>query len=112
MQHRKHGVATVVKDLLQRNKVVDKVMLFTDCQLWNSNGRENIADLWKRYKKLAPGANLYLFDLAGYGNTPLNVQRNDVYLIAGWSDKIFNVLKAIEEGTGPPEGPGRGRRAC
>jgi len=90
----------VIKDLLQRKKVVDKVMLFTDCQLWNSNNSgENIAVLWKQYKSIAPAAKLYLFDLAGYGNTPLNVQRNDVYLIAGWSDKIFNVLKAIEDGS-------------
>lgn len=89
----------VIKDLLQRNKVVDKVMLFTDCQLWDSKGNENIADLWKQYKKLAPEAKLYLFDLAGYGNTPLNIQRNDVFLIAGWSDKIFDILKAIEEGS-------------
>jgi 60 kDa SS-A/Ro ribonucleoprotein len=89
----------VVKDLLDRKKVVDKVMLFTDCQLWNStNSGENIATLWNQYKQLAPGAKLYLFDLAGYGNTPLNVQRGDVYLIAGWSDKIFNVLSAIENG--------------
>ncbi len=90
----------VIKDLLQRNKAVDKVMLFTDCQLWNSNNSaESIAALWKQYKQIAPQAKLYLFDLAGYGNTPLNVQRDDVYLIAGWSDKIFNVLKAIEEGS-------------
>lgn len=90
----------VVKDLLQRKKVVDKVMLFTDGQLWNSNySVENIAHLWKQYKKIAPAAKLYLFDLAGYGTTPLNVQRDDVYLIAGWSDKIFNVLQAIEEGS-------------
>jgi 60 kDa SS-A/Ro ribonucleoprotein len=90
----------VVKDLLQRNKVVDKVMLFTDCQLWNSkNSGENIAALWKQYKKIVPAAKLYLFDMAGLGNTPLNVLRDDVYLIAGWSDKIFNVLNAIEEGS-------------
>jgi 60 kDa SS-A/Ro ribonucleoprotein len=90
----------VIKDLLQRKKAVDKVMLFTDCQLWNSNNSgENIAALWKQYKQIAPAAKLYLFDLAGYGNTPLDVQRDDVYLIAGWSDKIFNVLKAIEDGS-------------
>jgi hypothetical protein len=89
----------VIKDLIERGKAVDKVMLFTDCQLWNSNGNENIAGLWKQYKKIAPGAKLYLFDLAGYGNTPLNVQRDDVFLIAGWSDKVFDVLKAIEEGS-------------
>jgi len=89
----------VVKDLLQQKKKVDKLMLFTDCQLWNSkNSGENIADLWKSYKKLAPDAKLYLFDLSGLGNTPLNVMRDDVYLIAGWSDKIFNVLNALEDG--------------
>jgi hypothetical protein len=90
----------VIKDLLQRNKVVDKVMMFTDCQLWNSNNTgETVPGLWKQYKKLAPGAKLYLFDLAGHGNTPLSVMREDVFLIAGWSDKIFNILRAIEEGT-------------
>ena len=90
----------VIKDLIEHKIVVDKVMIFTDCQLWNSNNSgENIAGLWKQYKKMAPGANLYLFDLAGYGNMPLNVQRDDVFLISGWSDKIFDVLKAIEEGS-------------
>jgi 60 kDa SS-A/Ro ribonucleoprotein len=90
----------VVKDLLQRKKVVDKVMLFTDCQLWNSTGgTDNIADLWKAYKRLAPDAKLYLFDLAGHGTVPLQVLREDVFLIAGWSDKVFDVLKAVENGS-------------
>lgn len=90
----------VIKDLLDRRQVVDKVMIFTDCQLWNSNsGAENIDNLWKQYKHIAPRAKLYLFDLIGYGTTPLNVQRNDVYLIAGWSDKIFDVLNAVDQGS-------------
>lgn len=90
----------VIKDLLERKKVVDKIMVFTDCQLWNSNNtNETIAALWKQYKTIAPNAKLYLFDLAGYGNTPLNVLRDDVFLISGWSDKIFYVLHAIENGS-------------
>jgi 60 kDa SS-A/Ro ribonucleoprotein len=91
----------VIQDLIYRRKVVDKVMIFTDCQLWNSNGAagSNIARLWKQYKQLAPQAKIYLFDLAGYGNTPLQVERDDVYLIAGWSDKIFQVLDAVEKGS-------------
>jgi hypothetical protein len=89
----------VIADLLQRRKVVDKVMLFTDMQLWNDTSSTSIADLWKQYKKLAPHAKIYLFDLAGYGNTPLNVMRDDVFLISGWSDKIFNVLSAVEKGS-------------
>jgi 60 kDa SS-A/Ro ribonucleoprotein len=52
---------------------------------------------WKRYKAIAPNAKLYLFDLAGHGAQPLDVRRNDVYLIAGWSDKIFDVLFSMED---------------
>ncbi|MNT51452.1 hypothetical protein D3C72_1884170 [compost metagenome] len=41
---------------------------------------------------------MYLFDLAGYGTTPLKTDSSDVFLIAGWSDKLFDVLAAIEDG--------------
>lgn len=90
----------VIKDLLQRRQKVDKVMMFTDCQLWNSTGSgDTLEKSWNSYKQIAPNAKLYLFDLAGYGNTPVSVLRNDVFLIAGWSDKVFDVLAAIEDGS-------------
>ena len=74
-------------------------MMFTDCQMWNSNGGSPINQVWKEYLKIAPNAKLYLFDLLGYGNTPINVVENrSVYLIAGWSDKVFDVLSAIDMG--------------
>lgn len=89
----------VIEDLIAKNKVVDKVMIFTDCQMWDSrNSGSSMENSWNRYKSIAPNAKLYLFDLAGYGNTPLNLVRQDVFLIAGWSDKIFDVLAAIENG--------------
>ncbi len=90
----------VIKDILKRKQKIDKVMIFTDCQLWNSNNnQESIAEYWKKYKKeVAPEAKLYLFDLRGYGQMPLQIQQNDVNLIAGWSDKIFEVMEAIENG--------------
>lgn len=88
----------VIKDLLKSKQQVDKVMMFTDCQLWNSRGNEKMTDLWKEYKKLSPDSKLYLFDLSGYGTTPLDITREDVYLIAGWSDKVFDILAAIDRG--------------
>jgi 60 kDa SS-A/Ro ribonucleoprotein len=95
------GLATngylVIEDLIQRQIIVDKVMMFTDCQMWNSRGNgDSMADAWNRYKRLAPEAKLYLFDLSGYGNTPVSTFRRDVFLVAGWSDKVFDVLEAIE----------------
>lgn len=89
----------VIKDLIERRAQIDKVMMFTDCQLWNSYGSLQLEDMWREYKKICPKAKLYLFDLAGYGNTPLNITRDDVYLIAGWSDKIFDILAAIDNGS-------------
>ena len=90
----------VVEDLLNRKKVMDKIMIFTDCQLWNSRGDETyLKDVWKKYKTIAPEAKLYLFDLSGYGNVPLDIAGDNVHLIAGWSDKIFDILQAIDNGS-------------
>jgi hypothetical protein len=89
----------VVKDLLDRKIPMDKIMIFTDCQLWNSNtDGQTMQTVWREYKKLFPQAKLYLFDLSGYGNTPLNIAEKDVMLLAGWSDKIFDTLAALERG--------------
>ena len=100
----KVGYATngykVIRYLNTQKEAVDKVMIFTDLQMWNSSsdGR-SIQNEWKTYKKnIAPNAKLYLFDLSGYGNTPLTIEKNDVYLIAGWSDKVFDVLEALDNG--------------
>lgn len=86
---------------LARNKtVLDKVFFFTDCQMWNSSyyNDDSLRRSWKSYKQVAPEAKLYLFDLCGYGSTPLSVKDDDVFLIAGWSDKVFDMLQAIERG--------------
>ena len=93
----------VIQDLIARRQIVDKIMLFTDCQLWNSDSTQvaataTLSAQWMQYKKLAPKAKLYLFDLAGHGQAPVDVRANDVYLIAGWSDKVFDVLNALDEG--------------
>jgi hypothetical protein len=89
----------VIEDLISLRMVMDRVMIFTDCQLWDSrNGGANLAAAWQRYKKIAPKARLYLFDLAGHGTVPVNMINGDVFMIAGWSDKIFGVLEALERG--------------
>ena len=72
----------------------DNFYIFTDCQLYGGS----ITKEWQKYKARNPNAKLYLFDLGGYGTTPLNIKSNDVYLISGWSDKIFQVLDNISKG--------------
>ena len=91
----------VLKDILDRKVKVDKVMMFTDGILWNTNkDGAQLKTLWAKYKaKVSPTAKMYLFDLKGYGQSPIELVRSDVYLIAGWSDKVFDVLAALEDGS-------------
>jgi len=94
----------VLDGLLRKDVKADKVMMFTDCQMWNSYGDgSHMAKSWAAYKKFHPSAKLYLFDLSGYGNTPVSTMSNDVYLIAGWSDKVFDVMDAYEKGSSAVE---------
>ena len=89
----------VIDWLIANRLVMDKVMMFTDLEMWDSTGRQqDMAFYWKKYKRLAPKAKLYLFDLAGYGQLPLRLVEGDVCLIAGWSDRVFDVLAAIDRG--------------
>ena len=92
----------VIEWLIKEHREMDKVMLFTDCQLWNSEygyGDAHLAGYWDRYKReVAPHARLYIFDLAGYGQSPISMERDDVFCIAGWSDKVFDILAAVERG--------------
>ena len=89
----------VVDWLIEQKQVMDKVMMFTDMQMWDSTGRNSTFEKsWRRYKQLAPQAKLYLFDLGGYGQSPLRLVEPDVYLISGWSDRVFDVLSAIDKG--------------
>lgn len=87
----------VIQSLLDQSQVIDKVMIFTDVQLYSNNQQKNMKDVWLRYRKLAPTAQLYLFDLAGYGTTPIRVEQHGVHLIAGWSDRVFDILHALDQ---------------
>jgi len=89
----------VINWLIKEKRVMDKVMLFTDMELWDGYGYGgSLAKSWDKYKRLAPDARLYIFDLVGYGLSPVRMERDDVFCIAGWSDRVFDILAAIERG--------------
>ena len=90
---------TVIESLIEKDEVVDKLFFFTDLQMWDSlHGGDSLLKSWEAYKAIAPHAKLYLFDLTGYGTTPISIKENDVFLLAGWSDKVFDILEMIEQG--------------
>jgi len=93
----------IIRDLMRRRQVVDKVMIFTDCQLWNNrtfnqSAGADLAHWWRQYRRqIAPQAKLYLFDLAGYGISPLRVPEEGVYLLAGWHGRMPDVLAILDQ---------------
>lgn len=107
--HRREGEAgyainahLVILDLLKKRKAVDKIMIFTDSPLWDNRPlhQPEVPDLvraWQLYRRIAPNAKLCLFDMAGYGHRPLEIPEEGVYMISGWHDNIFQVLKTVDD---------------
>lgn len=100
----------VIDYLLENDIAVDRVMIFTDCQMWNSRSRRSFwsniesedegttfAEKFLLYQKRYPGVKLYAFDLSGYGNIMIPQNTRGVCLVGGWSDRIFDFISAFEE---------------
>jgi len=103
-----------IKYLIDNNIKVDRIMLFTDTELYNEHGRlgyfsrrgfvterdggETIATLMKEYKrKVNPNVYLYLFDLTGYGTSTFPRDEKNYALISGWSEQVFKFVDMFEK---------------
>ena len=87
----------VIEYLLENKIKVDRLMFFTDNQMWNSGQDTSFAPTFIKYQRKYPDVRLYLFDLSGYGNIVVPQDTKNVCLIAGWSDTIFDFIRANEE---------------
>ena len=97
----------VIDYLLDNDIGVDRIMIFTDCQMWDSEGRRrrifgydrddiSFAERFLRYQRKYTGVKLYCFDLSGYGNVSIPQTTKNVCLIGGWSDRVFDFVEAFE----------------
>ncbi len=80
------------------NKKYDRVVLLSDMQAWIVNGWlvNSPSAAYNAYKRrYNPNCKMYSIDLAGYGT--LQVPEKDVYCLAGFSEKIFDLMKYLEE---------------
>jgi hypothetical protein len=93
----------VIKHLNDNRKYVDRIMIFTDEQLYDDRGslfhqgQHSIQNEWHKYQKeINPHAKLYIFDLSGYGTALFPEHDRSVAIINGWSNKVFNFIKTEE----------------
>lgn len=79
----------------------DRILFFTDEQMWNSsytNKESTLSGIWNKYKRMFPESKIYIFDLRGMGKVPIDLNQKDVYKVSGWSDKIFEAINNLEKG--------------
>lgn len=86
----------VIDYLIDEDIDVDRIMIFTDCQMWATRHDRNFAPTYLKYQRSHPSAKLYTFDLSGYGNIMIPQDAPNVCVIGGWSDRIFDFVNAFE----------------
>lgn len=75
------------------NRKYDRMIILSDEQGWM--GHRSPASSLEEYKRRL-GANpfVYMWDLSGYGS--LQLPQNQVALLAGFSEKVFDIMKLLE----------------
>jgi hypothetical protein len=77
------------------NIAYDRVFILSDMQSWQ-HGYNGVSDSFHAYKKrLGVNPKLYCYDLAGYGT--LQFPEANVYTLAGFSEKVFDLVAQLEE---------------
>jgi hypothetical protein len=82
-----HAIFNVV------NRKYDRIFIFSDMQGWVGY-KSPQRDYLKYCKEYECNPRIYSFDLAGHGS--LQFPENNVYAIAGFSEKTFDIIKLLE----------------
>lgn len=76
------------------NKKYDRVIILSDMQGWIGHNTPRVEfNQWKAATKSNPV--IYSFDLNSYGS--MQFPEHNVYCLAGFSEKVFDVMKLLEE---------------
>jgi len=95
--------------LLEKKIKVDRILIFSDMQCYDSENRNvyawqdederSLAEMMEKYRHtINPDAYLYSFDLSGYGTAQFPQDSPKTCLIAGWSDKVLSFIPQFEQG--------------
>lgn len=96
----------VFEYLVNKKIVVDRIIIFTDMQLYNAatsfNDYQNPCNITRTIcdqyiREINPKVWVHFVNLAGYGYSPLLVQGR-VTMISGFSENILKLIVALEQG--------------
>jgi len=100
------GIFKMFEELIEKKIHVDTIVVFSDCQIgtgcqWYDTGafgRRRVGNdfnkLFEEYRKINPNFKCFSVDLRNAGSTVFN---NNVIKMFGWSEKIFDLMKHMEQ---------------
>jgi hypothetical protein len=82
----------------EASKAYDRIIILSDMQGWMGNGMWGYGAPDKAFAdyraRTGANPNVFSFDLQGYGT--LQFPERNVYEIAGFSEKVFDIIKLLE----------------
>ncbi|MTB50453.1 TROVE domain-containing protein [Lewinella sp. W8] len=95
------GIFDAFERLIEQREMVDRIVIFSDlqigkgCRWYTGDGRRggDFNKLYEAYRKINPEVKVFSVDLRGYGTTVFRVGE---YKLAGWSEKIFDIMERCE----------------
>lgn len=95
------GIFDIFRKMIREKTIVDTAVVFSDTQIGERNAWYGQSDksgsfdaLFQEYRRINPHFRCYSVDLRGYGTTVFD---GSVIKVAGWSEKIFEVMKFAEQ---------------
>lgn len=89
-----------IRHLRQSKTRVDRIVLFSDMQCYDSDDRchgYSLAEELRKYRSsVNPNVFLHSVDLAGYGTSQFPQDERRVALLAGWSERLLEFLPLFE----------------
>lgn len=90
-----NGGGTNFKSIFKKaNRAYDRVIILSDMQGW-MGWYSPSSEFGEYKKKMKVNPRVYSFDLAGYGT--LQFPEHNVSCLTGFSDKIFDIMKLLEQ---------------
>ena len=90
----KVGHGTNFNAIFQKaKKAYDRIVVLSDMQGWIGSGAPTKA-VSKYKRQFGVDPYIYSFDLRGYGS--LQFPENKVFALAGFSDKVFDIMQLLE----------------
>lgn len=101
IQNTEVGYSTYVEEameLLEKSEFYpDRILLFSDMQVYSEYGDSNAVRSINRYLENHNRPYFYSFDLAGYGTSVQPLWKKGVTLFSGWSEKMLNYIALSEK---------------